>query len=137
MAERFRSAPDLASVQATYQGPLDSPASARLWVAGLLTPEGVDQRSLEDATLVVSELVTNALIHGAGTPGLSVTLTCDAMKLAVTDDADIEVIDEMRAGPGFPSEAGGLGLRIVEQLALAWGVVPLEGGKTVWAVLPR
>jgi anti-sigma regulatory factor (Ser/Thr protein kinase) len=141
MADVFRSVPDSASLQATYHDPLDSPAPARQWLTGLLTGEGVASRTLEDAILVTSELVTNALIHGGGAPSLSVTLTSDAVKIAVTDESVVATRDAMRvAAPGPPSAsggAGGFGLRIVERLALTWGVVPLRAGKTVWAVLPR
>ena len=39
--------------------------------------------------------------------------------------------------PVDPERIGGLGLRIVDQLAIAWGVAPFPGGKTVWATVPR
>ena len=37
--------------------------------------------------------------------------------------------------PVDPERIGGLGLRIVDQLASAWGVAPFPGGKTVWATI--
>ena len=140
MADVFRSAKDSPSLQATYRETLDSPAPARHWLTGLLTAEGVAPQTLEDAILVTSELVTNALIHGGGAPSLSVTLTSDAVRIAVSDATVGETVDATRVSPGSPSQsgaAGGLGLQIVERLALSWGVVPLSAGKTVWAVLPR
>ncbi len=137
MADLFRSVPDSTPLRATYRETLESPGPARHWLAGLLTAEGVDPHTLDDATLVVSELVTNALIHGEGAPDLRMTLTSDALMVAVTDKANIAEDDEVRSGAGFPSEVGGLGLLIVERLAMAWGVVPHPAGKTVWAILCR
>ncbi len=137
MADLFRSAPDSTPLRATYRETLASPAPARHWLAGLLATEGVDRQTLDEATLVVSELVTNALIHGGGAPNVRMTLTSDAVMIAVADEADIGEVDEMRPGVGFPSEVGGLGLFVVERLALSWGVVPRHHGKTVWAILPR
>jgi anti-sigma regulatory factor (Ser/Thr protein kinase) len=137
MADLFRSVPDSTPLRATYRETLDSPGPARHWLAGLLTAEGVDRQTLDDATLVVSELVTNALIHGGGSPTLHMTLTSDALMIVVTDKVDVAEVDELRSGARFPSEVGGLGLLIVERLALAWGVVPHRAGKTVWAIVCR
>ena len=44
--------------------------------------------------------------------------------------------DELPAmQPADPIRIGGLGLRIVDQLAADWGVAPFPGGKTVWATV--
>ncbi|MBO2460329.1 ATP-binding protein [Actinomadura sp. LCR2-06] len=88
-----------------------------------------------DGQLVVSELVTNALLHGAG-----------AIVVRVFQDehsclSKVEVTDK---GVGRPvlrppnyALSSGRGLSIVAALAHAWGVRPLPGGgKTVWALLP-
>ena len=83
------------------------------------------------ACLVVSELVTNAMIH-AGTD-IEVTLSEErgAIRIAVGD-----------LGPDLPVERPaavgehGRGLTIVAGLSSAWGVLPSPaGGKVVWAVL--
>ena len=137
MAELRGSLSGSMPLRASYRETLETPGPARQWLAGLLTAEGVDRHTLDDATLVASELVTNALIHGEGVPNLRMTLTSDALMIAVTDKANVAKNDEMWRGAGFPSEAGGLGLLIVERLAMAWGVVPHPAGKTVWAILCR
>jgi anti-sigma regulatory factor (Ser/Thr protein kinase) len=105
---------------------LAAPAVARrelrLRFAGLL-----HQRVLNDLYVVVSELVTNAVMHGQG-----------AIRLRLEQDAgDIrgEVID---AGSGFehevrevgPVATSGRGLLIVERLTTRWGVH--EGTTHVW-----
>ena len=89
---------------------------------------------LEDARLLVTELITNALRHGALTPGdvVSVKASVDqgVVRLEVTDpgrDGDVEVREP---GP----RGGGYGLFLVEQLAKRWGVDRREG-TTVWCEL--
>ncbi len=137
MANLFRSAPDSTPLRATYRETIDSPGPPRHWLAGLLATERVDPQTLDEATLVVSELVTNALIHGGGAPNLGMTLTSDALVIAVTDTTEVADNDELRSGVVVPGEVGGLGLLIVERLALSWGVLPHPAGKTVWAILCR
>lgn len=80
--------------------------------------------------LVVSELVTNALVHTAGEVRLDLTLTGQHLRVAVSD-----------ASPRTPVKpatmdwmaTGGRGLILVEAMSDAWGSVPLSGGKQVWA----
>jgi anti-sigma regulatory factor (Ser/Thr protein kinase) len=96
---------------------------------------------VQEAWLVVSELVTNAVEHAGTEVVITVSTRGDAgLHLAVRDGA-----------PGFPhlrepSSAGrpaalperGRGLRLVHAAAAVWGVVPTRGGKVVWAtVLPN
>jgi PAS domain S-box-containing protein len=94
---------------------------------------GTDHAVLAAAELVVSELVTNALLH-AGPPvvvGVGVAATDDGVR--------VEVHDTSRALPVRPlaDDAGmtGRGLAIVDALASRWGVEPLPDGKVVWAEL--
>ena len=89
---------------------------------------------LEDVRLLVTELITNALRHGALNPGdrVSVRASVDhgVVRLEVTDpgrDGDVEVREP---GP----RGGGYGLFLVEQLAKRWGVDRREG-TTVWCEL--
>jgi CheY-like chemotaxis protein/anti-sigma regulatory factor (Ser/Thr protein kinase) len=89
---------------------------------------------VEDAELVVSELVTNALVHGETRCGVRVGLSEGALRVQVLDH-----------GPGIPdpqvAEPGdehGRGLLLVSVLCSAWGVEALpDGGKIVWAELLR
>jgi len=85
------------------------------------------------ATLVISELVTNAMLH-AGTD-LSVSLArCGPwMRLAVRDansrTPQPQLVDT--------SQVSGRGMLLVAAVSEAWGVLPTsDGGKVVWAVLP-
>jgi anti-sigma regulatory factor (Ser/Thr protein kinase) len=85
----------------------------------------VDRDTRQVVELLVSELVTNAVRHGASDRYESILLhaRCDA------DTVRVEVCDE---GPGFvPTpdprglmEPGGNGLLLVQKLANRWGVIP-------------
>jgi anti-sigma regulatory factor (Ser/Thr protein kinase) len=87
--------------------------------------------ALADAELVVSELATNALVHGQGRIVLYARIEGDALWLEVVDEGTGEApgIREQR-----DEEPGGWGLRIVDTLALSWGAY--EGTTHVWAKLP-
>jgi hypothetical protein len=81
--------------------------------------------------LVVSELATNAVIHGGSEPELKLTL--DGLVLRV------EVRDSSRALPevkGYSETATtGRGMVIVEALSTAWGTDVDDRGKVVWCEL--
>ena len=84
-----------------------------------------------DVELVVSELVTNATLHGD--PPIRVTLLA-------SDRLRVEVHDQGREAPILlqrNTEAmTGRGLSMVSALSVAWGVEPAPtGGKVVWAEL--
>jgi anti-sigma regulatory factor (Ser/Thr protein kinase) len=84
------------------------------------------------ATLVVSELVTNALPHAGGDVGLSVARSGERLRVAVRDASS----ERPQPQPVEPSRPRGRGLLLVAALADAWGVLPAgDGGKVVWAVL--
>jgi signal transduction histidine kinase len=93
-----------------------------------LAPE-LDPALLEDARLLVTELVTNGVRHGRGE---HVRLILDTSE---PDRLRCEVIDEGHgflpiARAGHASEPGGWGLYLVEKLAETWGV--REGSTHVW-----
>ncbi|MFI6940461.1 ATP-binding protein [Streptomyces sp. NPDC050418] len=88
----------------------------------------------DDPLLCVSELATNALLHGVPPGrGLLLQLRCDGPVLR------IEVHDSGAGIPRIPDAAdeGGRGLRIVEALAAKWGVGERDPGKTVWCEFHR
>ncbi|MFE2548080.1 ATP-binding protein [Streptomyces sp. NPDC059355] len=98
-----------------------------------------------DVLLLVSEAVTNAVRHGGGPTELALMLGPAEPDAAIrrAGDLRIEVSDAGRALPRtrarararaqtVPGLPGGYGLMVMELLARRWGVMPREGGKTVW-----
>jgi anti-sigma regulatory factor (Ser/Thr protein kinase) len=79
----------------------------------------------EDAVLMVSELLTNALVHGIGAISLRIDAEGDTVRVEVSDEGAVRV-----APSPTPGAHGGWGLRIVDQLADDWGV--LKGSTRVW-----
>ncbi len=103
---------------------------ARHFVRARLTAVGADAELVEDAELVTSELVTNAVMH-AGTP---------VHVAVVVDDAGVtlEVHDRNAAPPRLgaaasPGARAGRGLGLVDALSSDWGFARGRGGKVVWA----
>jgi anti-sigma regulatory factor (Ser/Thr protein kinase) len=109
-------------------GVVDVVLDARNLVADLL--EGAPEERIDTARLVVSELVTNAVLHARLGPGGEVGVR------AVSDGAMfyVEVCDK---GVGFEHAApspssGGLGLVIIEAVADKWGIDRDAGSTKVW-----
>ena len=106
----------------------DSVSAARRLVNVHTTSLGTQER--EDAALMVSELVTNAVVHGVGAISLQIDAEPDAVRIEVADEGNVALAPSPEAGAH-----GGWGLRIVEQLSDDWGV--LEGSTKVWFRLGR
>ena len=80
-------------------------------------------RRLYDASLCLTELVTNAIQHSSARGDLELTLVVDGERLRV------EVVDPgggFVPGPSGKGDEGGWGLVIVDRLADRWGVEPGE-----------
>jgi hypothetical protein len=110
---------------------LSSPWRARLFVEGACTDWQLEVIR-DDAMVVVSELVANAVVH-AGT-GCRVVLRSGArgLAIAVYDHAP-DLVLPLR--PVAESQRG-LGLFMVAALSLHWGLSRGRGEKCVWAFLP-
>jgi chemotaxis response regulator CheB len=80
------------------------------------------------ATLLVSEIVTNAVVHARSSPRVSVATAPDRARVQVTDWGDGAVIMRDLG----PLSLGGRGLHIVDRLADVWGTVSTPQWKTVW-----
>ncbi|HEY2655742.1 MAG TPA: ATP-binding protein, partial [Solirubrobacteraceae bacterium] len=101
-----------------------SASLARQLVNAHTTTLGSQQR--EDAALLVSELVSNALLHGLGEISLRIDVEPDGLYIEVSDQGNASPAPTSTAHP----HRGGWGLRIVDNLANDWGV--LEGSTRVW-----
>jgi anti-sigma regulatory factor (Ser/Thr protein kinase) len=90
------------------------------------------QHLAHDASLIVAELVSNAVMHGAEPIRLGVEMR-DLLRIEVFDgDPRAEHVVRRAFTANAP---GGRGLRIVDALASNWGAMPHAEGKTVWAEL--
>jgi anti-sigma regulatory factor (Ser/Thr protein kinase) len=95
---------------------------------------GLDRRLLEDAELLLSELITNAARHAGGrsTILLRIGLLSPGLRLEISDGS--ATLPRPRSAAA--GDDTGRGLAVVEALADDWGVVPVPGdGKTVWCEL--
>ena len=107
-----------------------SAGEARRFIERLLRKRQVPERARDSALLVSSELVSNAYQHGEGEIELRVSMFEDRLRIEVIDEGTDQA-PAVREQPA--DETGGWGLRIVDQLALQWGV--FEGTTHVWADL--
>lgn len=143
-------APRDARACAALPGSPLAPGAARALVRSALTEwtglglpgaEHLTDRLADDATLVVSELVTNAVVHAGTDIEMECRLEGDT---ADTAALVVEVSDHhpSRAPRGSEPETPhhtpehGRGLRLVGALSEAWGITYRTGRKTVWARLP-
>jgi anti-sigma regulatory factor (Ser/Thr protein kinase) len=116
--------------------PLDAraPGAARVLVGRLRGR--VPALVLDDALLVVSELVTNSVCHSGASDGamiVRVELTGTMVRLEVEDPGRGGVI-----APRTPDLGGGFGLNLVQGLCERWGLERVAaGGTRVWAQLAR
>ncbi len=103
-----------------------SVGAARRFVCQVL-PEWWSDR-LDDVLLLVSEVVTNAIVHARTAVQVTVTLVNGTTRVEV---ADAEPEAPVRRGASSTA-TDGRGLGILEVLADRWGVLSRDGGKTVW-----
>lgn len=111
---------------------------ARRHLSRELLAWGVSDDVVDDAAVVVSELLSNALRHARPLPGdvpqvkAAWTRIGDTVEVAVTDGG---AVTEPRNRPPALSSLGGRGLGIVETLSQSWGTRREESSSTVWALL--
>jgi serine phosphatase RsbU (regulator of sigma subunit)/CheY-like chemotaxis protein/anti-sigma regulatory factor (Ser/Thr protein kinase) len=102
-------------------------ARARGFVSDALRTWGLaaDAATFE---LMVSELVSNAIVHGSGDISVAVSCVAGTLRLEVGDDGGT-------SEPHLESKAvGGWGLHFVDELADSWGSQRHDGRTVVWAL---
>ncbi|MFJ9914367.1 ATP-binding protein [Actinacidiphila glaucinigra] len=99
-----------------------------------LDRSAVPEHAADEAVLVVSELVTNAVTHGTSPAELRLVLGREShgLRVEVTDAGPAPCGDR----EGVPPDEHGRGLPIVAALASDHGVSVRPGGTTCWADLP-
>lgn len=111
-----------------------SPSRARQLLHVLLAEHGWDRARIDDACIVASELIANAVTHGAGLTSCTLSWDHDTVRFEV---ADRTTDMPLRRSPG-PHDAGGRGLLLVDLLVQGWGAERILDGnahKLVWATV--
>jgi anti-sigma regulatory factor (Ser/Thr protein kinase) len=110
-----------------------APATARRLVAAACRFWDVEHLR-GPATLVISELVSNAVRHAATDIDVSAALRGSYLHLSVHDSCPrLPVVADVH--DAVPVSEHGHGLYFVDFYTTAWGCNPTEDGKTVWATL--
>ncbi|MEV6118021.1 ATP-binding protein [Streptomyces sp. NPDC052109] len=108
-------------------------SAVRRSAAAVLADWDVSASIADDALLVVSELVTNAIIHARPPAVLGLSWEGDAIRIEVTDAGP--VIPACRSRDGIDPDEHGRGETIVHALATRHGIRVHPGGVTRWADL--
>lgn len=122
----------LAAAQARLAPELQSAGRARKFVDETLRRWDCGEQ-LDVVTLLVSEVVTNAIVHAGTEFEVSVGLTADAVRIEVTDKQSVLPTPRDAAD----EDTSGRGLALLDALSSAWGVETRPGGKVVWFEVPR
>ena len=109
---------------------LSAPGAARAHVRRLLVEWELD--ALTDVVvLLVSELVTNAVLHAGSASALLVEAADGGVRITLSDASP--VLPALRRSSGTATT--GRGVRLLEDLAQEWGAEPSGSGKRVWCVV--
>jgi anti-sigma regulatory factor (Ser/Thr protein kinase) len=124
------------SISIRIHGGTGAPLRARRSVLSRIGGQ-LTETAAADAALIVSELVTNSVLHANVGPHQTLTVECatlpDRLRITVTDPGSRL---EPHLRPSDRDADGGYGLAIVAALSLAWGVVrDTEGTTSVWCEL--
>ena len=103
---------------------VQAPSQARAAIASLSADVELDRRVVQTLLLLVSEVVSNAVLHSAAAADSEICLEAavreDAVRITVTDDGEGFI-----PGPRDPARLeGGFGLFLVAKAASRWEVQP-------------
>jgi DNA-binding NarL/FixJ family response regulator len=106
---------------------------ARRFVAETLAEWHLDELT-DEASIVVTELAANAVLHARSEYDVQVLVTPHALRIEVCDQGT----GSPEPQPPTAGSESGRGLHMVSSLCAAWGVDhPVDGGKVVWSELVR
>ena len=118
------------TVEASFITAVSSVREARGIVVDELRAAGCAGDAIDDARLLTSELVTNAVRHaGSATYGLTVRVGGGILRVGVTDGDTALPADPERPADGAES---GRGMWLLDLIARKWGVDASPIGKCVW-----
>jgi hypothetical protein len=123
--------PDPCAVSSTYELP-SQPSSARLarrLARGAMG--GCPEPIVETAELLITELISNAILHTSSPPVMHIDVDFGTVRISVSDESS--QTPEVRHGE--LDDEGGRGLMLVESLASSWGCTLTSGGKQIWFIL--
>ncbi len=103
-----------------------SAGMARQFAREVLGDDGGEM--LDTVQLLVSELVTNAVVHAASSPTVAIHLFDDHVHVEVLDDRSQ---DATLRDSDLEAESG-RGVALVDALAERWGTITVDHGKIVW-----
>jgi anti-sigma regulatory factor (Ser/Thr protein kinase) len=122
----------------TFKADRSSVAEARRWAGKALASWSLDHLA-ETTVLLLSEVVTNAVVHAGNRPRVRLAVTSGVLEVGVDDDEprlpDRGRLGDYRQGTPDPEvllAEGGRGLLLIDALADEWGAVVLAAGKQVW-----
>jgi anti-sigma regulatory factor (Ser/Thr protein kinase) len=105
-----------------------APSKARHFVIDTLQGWEAPSSVVDDSALLVSELVTNAILHAHSAPVVEVMRSDDTLRCVVRD-ASVALPRKRN----YSIEAvTGRGLALVDALATRWGTDVIDDGKCVW-----
>src|SRR5690606_14665699 len=113
--------------QFTVTSAPESVSAARRFLTAVLADWGLTALS-DTATLLVSETVTNALLHARSAADVRVHRTLTGIEVEVRD------LDDRLPTPRIldPEAESGRGLHLLDELSASWGAEPSYAGKRVW-----
>jgi anti-sigma regulatory factor (Ser/Thr protein kinase) len=119
------------AVTASYDPVPEAVPAARDLARAALLSWRVPQALVDDVLIVISELVTNAVVHAQAPVALVCGLADGAVEAGVWDLAPAKRLPDVLAAPSG-DRLGQRGLAVVDGLASDWGVIYGKRGKRVW-----
>jgi anti-sigma regulatory factor (Ser/Thr protein kinase) len=114
--------------QRNFPGHYGALSATRQFVAETLESWNL-HHYLEDASIVVSELATNAVIHAHSDFTVSLSSNGGSLRVSVRDSS--HVVPVLRSP--LPTTVSGRGLVLVTAIATRWGTQLVDDGKLIWA----
>ena len=110
----------------------ESAGAARRMVGGCLA-DSFTATVFDTAVLLVSELVTNAVLYGGPTGAADdLVLRIDAGEDRIRVEVSDGSVEVPIVATGSPETVSGRGMVLVDRMSSRWGVMPSQIGKIVW-----